>query len=111
LERNDVTPTIDVGPLSALRAARVQVVPAVAAPDNDAAQPRDGAELRPDASVAATGYQRDLEGLAGHLGVLAANARPAITLRQVGIDARDLPTGRAQGGGDAASSCTGSVTT
>lgn len=113
LRRDDVTPTIDVGLLRALRAGRVRVVPAVSSFRGDAVVLADGAELRPDAVVVATGFQRGLGGLVGDLGVLAAGGRPLVNadeqlaahpglfflgysnpitgnLRQLGIDARKI---------------------
>jgi putative flavoprotein involved in K+ transport len=110
---DDVTPTIDVGFLKALRAGRVRVAPAVERFTKDAVVLADGSELRPDAVVVATGFQRGLEGLVGDLGVLARTGRPLINadeqlaahpglfflgysnpitgnLRQLGIDARKI---------------------
>lgn len=111
--RDDVTPTIDVGMLKALKAGKVRVVPAVASFTEDAVVLADGAELRPDAVVVATGFRRGLEPLVGDLGVLARSGRPLINadqqlaahpglfflgysnpitgnLRQLGIDARKI---------------------
>lgn len=111
--RDDVTPTIDVGMLRALRAGRVRVVPAVASFTDDAVVLADGTELRPDAVVVATGFRRGLEPLVGDLGVLARSGRPLVNadaqlaahpglyflgysnpltgnLRQLGIDARKI---------------------
>jgi Predicted flavoprotein involved in K+ transport len=113
LRRDDVTPTIDVGLLKALRAGKVRVVAAVERFTADAVVLADGSELRPDAVVVATGFQRGLEGLVGDLGVLARTGRPLVNgdaelaahpglfflgysnpitgnLRQLGIDARRI---------------------
>jgi putative flavoprotein involved in K+ transport len=75
--RDEKIPLIDVGFLALLKAGRIQVVPAV--------EKFDGAEvfcgdrrLRPDAVIAATGYRRGLESMAGHLGVLAPGGRPLV---------------------------------
>lgn len=110
---DDVTPTIDVGFLKALRAGRVRVAPAVERFTKDTVVLADGSELRPDAVVVATGFQRGLEGLVGDLGVLARTGRPLVNadeqlaahpglfflgysnpitgnLRQLGIDARKI---------------------
>jgi putative flavoprotein involved in K+ transport len=111
--RDDVTPTLDVGLLRALKAGRVKVVPAVARFTPDAVVLSDGTELRPGAVVLATGFRRGLEPLVGKLGVLAESGRPLINadaqlaahpglyflgysnpltgnLRQLGIDATKI---------------------
>lgn len=111
--RDDVTPTLDVGMLKALREGRLTVVPAVASFTPDAVVLADGSERHPDAVVVATGFRRGLEGLVGDLGVLAGNGRPLVNadqqlaahpglyflgysnpitgnLRQLGIDARKI---------------------
>lgn len=113
LRRDDVTPTIDVGLLKALRAGKVKIVPAVASFTEDSVVLADGTEVRPDAVVVATGFERGLEGLVGDLGVLARTGRPLVNgdaqlaahpglfflgysnpitgnLRQLGIDARKI---------------------
>lgn len=78
MERDDVTPTIDVGLLAALRNGTVRVVPAVTGFTKDSVLLADGTAVHPDAVVAATGYSRALEGLVGSLGILGANGRPTI---------------------------------
>lgn len=111
--RDDVTPTIDVGLLSALKSGAVKVVAAVERFTKDAVVLTDGTELHPDAVVLATGFQRGLEPLVGDLGVLAGSGRPLINadaqlaahpglfflgysnpltgnLRQVGLDATKI---------------------
>lgn len=113
--RDDVTPTLDVGLLRALKAGRVTVVAAVSGFTPDAVVLADGTELHPDAVVLATGYRRGLEALVGGLGVLDRNGRPLVNaemqlsahpglfflgysnpltgnLRQLGIDARKIAT-------------------
>ena len=112
MERDDVTPTIDVGLLDALRSGAVKVVPAVERFTVDGVELRDGSRIAVDAVVAATGYRRGLDGLVGHLGVLAPSGRPVSdarpiahrpglfflgysnplsgNLRQLGIDARRI---------------------
>ncbi|CAN5280697.1 NAD(P)/FAD-dependent oxidoreductase [soil metagenome] len=77
--RDDVTPTIDVGLLAALRKGTVQVVPGVTGFTKDAVLLADGTSVSPDAVVLATGFSRGLEGLVGSLGVLSgAKGRPVI---------------------------------
>jgi cation diffusion facilitator CzcD-associated flavoprotein CzcO len=111
--RDDVTPTLDVGLLRALKAGRVKVVAAVDRFTTDAVVLADGTEIRPDAVVLATGYRRGLEQLVGGLGALAPGGRPLVNadaqldthrglfflgysnplagnLRQLGIDATKI---------------------
>jgi cation diffusion facilitator CzcD-associated flavoprotein CzcO len=118
--RDDVTPTIDVGLLRALKSGAVTVVAAVERFTKDAVVLADGTELHPDAVVLATGFRRGLESLVGDLGVLARTGRPLINadqqlaahpglyflgysnpltgnLRQVGLDATKIAKSVAQG--------------
>lgn len=111
--RDDVTPTIDVGMLRALKAGKLAIVPAVASFTEDAVVLADGSTRTPDAVVVATGFRRGLEELVGDLGVLQPSGRPRINadaqlaaypglfflgysnpltgnLRQLGIDARKI---------------------
>lgn len=80
--RDDVTPTIDVGLLRALKNGGVTVVAPVERFTADAVVLADGTELHPDAVVLATGFRRGLEGLVGDLGVLAGTGRPLINADQ-----------------------------
>lgn len=67
---------VDRGIGDALKAGRVEVVSAVERFAGDEVVVADGARLRPDAVIAATGYRMGLEPLVGHLGVLADDGRP-----------------------------------
>ena len=112
-ERDDVTPTIDVGLIDVVRAGTVTVVPSVESIAGHAVMLANGEVLRPETIVVATGYRRGLEPLVGHLGVIAPSGRPTINadqqapgleglyflgysnpltgnIRQVGIDARAI---------------------
>ena len=112
-ERDDVTPTIDVGLIDVVRAGTVHVVPSVESLEGETVMLANGEVLRPDAVVVATGYRRGLETIFGHLGVVAPGGRPTINaaeqapgldglyflgysnpltgnIRQVGIDARAI---------------------
>ena len=78
MERDDVTPTIDVGLIKALKARTVTVVPSVDRIADATVHLSDGSTLAPDAIVVATGYRRGLEGLVGSLDVLGDKGRPRV---------------------------------
>ncbi|MEV0448896.1 NAD(P)/FAD-dependent oxidoreductase [Streptomyces sp. NPDC050600] len=69
-------PVQDVGLVAAVKAGKVEPVAAVDSFDGDAVVLADGSRITPDAVIAATGYERALEPLLGHLGVLDARGRP-----------------------------------
>jgi cation diffusion facilitator CzcD-associated flavoprotein CzcO len=75
---DDITPTIDVGLLAALRAGKVTVVGAVESFAKDAVQLADGTSVSPDVVLVATGFRRELESLVGDLGIVAPGGRPLI---------------------------------
>lgn len=100
---------VDEGFVAHLRAGRLTVVPEISRLDGQEVVLADGARLRPDVVLAATGYRRGLEPLVGHLGVLdeaglprgGQPARPGLwftgyrvevagSLRLHGIDARRI---------------------
>lgn len=110
---DDVTPTIDVGFIDALKAGKVTIVGAVESFTADAVRLADGQEISPEVVLVATGFQRGLEPLVGALGVIAPGGRPLINaddqlpgleglfflgysnpitgnIRQVAIDARRI---------------------
>ena len=110
---DDVTPTIDVGLIDALKAGKISVVAAVESFTKDAVALADGTSVSPDVVLVATGFQRGLEPLVGDLGVVAPGGRPLINadeqlsgleglfflgysnpitgnIRQVGIDAKKI---------------------
>src|SRR5439155_7312552 len=70
LKLRHVSPTIDAGFVAAVKAGRIEVVAAVEAFDGSDVVLADGSRLQPEAVIAATGYDRGLEPLVGHLGVL-----------------------------------------
>jgi putative flavoprotein involved in K+ transport len=74
--RDDAIPLVDMGFLDALKVGQVSVVAAVVGFDGDKVLLADGTAIAPDAVIAATGYQRGLTDLVGHLGVLDATGRP-----------------------------------
>ncbi|WP_343998941.1 NAD(P)/FAD-dependent oxidoreductase [Streptomyces thermocarboxydovorans] len=69
-------PVQDVGLIDAVRSGRVEVVAAVEGFEDDKVLLADGTRIGPDAVIAATGYERGLEPLVGHLGVLDERGRP-----------------------------------
>ncbi|MFI1188864.1 flavin-containing monooxygenase [Streptomyces californicus] len=76
--RQGAIPVQDVGLIDAVRSGRVTPVAAVASFDGDTVVLADGSRLTPDTVIAATGYDRALEPLLGHLGVLDGRGRPAV---------------------------------
>jgi putative flavoprotein involved in K+ transport len=76
--RDDAIPLIDVGFLQQLKAGRIIVVPAVEGFEGEHVLLADGSRRRADAVIAATGYQRGLQPLVGHLGVLGPDGRPRV---------------------------------
>ena len=78
MERDDVTPTIDVGLINALKAGTVSVVASIDRIADATVHLSDGSTLSPDAIVVATGYRRGLEPLVGGLGVVGDKGRPRI---------------------------------
>ncbi|WP_374930004.1 hypothetical protein [Kytococcus sedentarius] len=82
--RRGTIPVQDVGIVDAIRSGRVQPVATIARFGARHVELVDGTVLRPDVVVVAAGYERGLETLVGHLGVLdqggvprAHGARPA----------------------------------
>ncbi|MFG2588431.1 flavin-containing monooxygenase [Streptomyces sp. NPDC048438] len=71
-------PVQDVGLIDAVKRGRVVPVAAVESFDGDAVALADGTRITPDAVIAATGYERALEDLVGHLGVLDSRGRPVV---------------------------------
>jgi putative flavoprotein involved in K+ transport len=74
--RRGMYPVIDSGFSRAVRSRRVLPVASVVGFDKDAVLLGDGARVRADDVVAATGYTRNLDDLVGHLDVLDANGAP-----------------------------------
>lgn len=74
--KEGATPVQDVGLIAAVKAGRVTPVATVASFDQDTVVLADGTRLTPDAVITATGYDRALEPLLGHLDVLDGQGRP-----------------------------------
>lgn len=74
--RQGAIPVQDAGLIDAVRRGRVEVVAAVDGFDGAEVLLADGSRITPEVVVAATGYDRGLEGLLGHLDVLDARGVP-----------------------------------
>ncbi|MFJ6440826.1 flavin-containing monooxygenase [Streptomyces sp. NPDC091649] len=74
--KDGATPVQDVGLTDSVKKGRVVPVATVASFDRDTVVLADGTRITPDAVIAATGYDRALEPLLGHLDVLDARGRP-----------------------------------
>ena len=70
VEKTGRIPTLADELIDAVRAGRVEVVPAVEAVEPDRVILADGSGIPPAVIIAATGFSTDLDGLVGHLGVL-----------------------------------------
>ena len=71
-----VAPAIDCGFIEALKAGEIELVGVIDRFEGPDVVLADGERLRPDAVIAATGYERGLEPLVGHLGVLRPDGHP-----------------------------------
>lgn len=71
-------PIQDVGIVDAIRSGHVEVVAAVTGIEGADVTLGDSTRIRPEVVVVATGYERGLEPLLGHLGVLAEDGRPSV---------------------------------
>ncbi|MFE0421670.1 flavin-containing monooxygenase [Streptomyces sp. NPDC058953] len=76
--RQGAIPVQDVGLVRAVRARKVEPVAALESFDGDEVVLADGSRISPDAVIAATGYERGLEKMLGHLGVLDALGGPRV---------------------------------
>jgi putative flavoprotein involved in K+ transport len=77
LRKTGMIPTIDPGHFAeAVRSRSLRVVASVEAFENDQVHLADGSSVRPDAVIAATGYDPGLVQLVGHLGVLTDERTP-----------------------------------
>jgi putative flavoprotein involved in K+ transport len=61
-----------------LKAGRIEIVAAVEGFDGSSVLLADGTRIQPEVVIAATGYQRGLEPLVGHLGVLGEDGIPLV---------------------------------
>jgi cation diffusion facilitator CzcD-associated flavoprotein CzcO len=75
LERK-VAPVVDAGFVDALKVGEVELVAAVEAFEDADVILADGTRIQPEVVIAATGYERGLDPLVGHLGVLGSDGEP-----------------------------------
>jgi cation diffusion facilitator CzcD-associated flavoprotein CzcO len=76
VEQRGRIPTLADELVSVVRAGRIDVVAAVAALEPDRVILADGTGITPEVIIAATGFDTDLGGLVGHLGVLDEHGEP-----------------------------------
>ncbi|MEU4013544.1 NAD(P)/FAD-dependent oxidoreductase [Streptomyces pseudogriseolus] len=88
--REGAIPVQDVGLIDAVRKGAVEVVTAVKGFEEGEVLLADGERVAPDAVIAATGYERGLEGLVGGLGVLDDRGRPVAHGARTPAGAPDL---------------------
>jgi cation diffusion facilitator CzcD-associated flavoprotein CzcO len=87
---------VDMEVIDAFKSKAIQVVATVESFDGDHVVLVDGSRVEPQAVVLATGYERGLEPMVGHLGVLDARGKPVVWgerpaadgLRFIGYDIR-----------------------
>ena len=78
VKRTGMIPTVDGPYVQAVKQRSVQVVPAVERFNEGGVELADRSRLEADAVIAATGYERALEPLVGHLGILTEDGHPAV---------------------------------
>lgn len=83
-------PVVDRGFVSALKAGKIEVVPAVTGLDGSRVTLADGRQVEPQVLIAATGYRHGLEPLVGHLGVLSPTGKPVCVRGEENAAARGL---------------------
>ncbi|MFM9368321.1 flavin-containing monooxygenase [Streptomyces sp. Da 82-17] len=83
--RQGAIPVQDVGLIDAVRGGRVTPVAAVESFAGEKVALTDGTVLTPEAVIAATGYDRGLGRLVGHLNVLDPEGRPLRTSPEQGL--------------------------
>ncbi|GHB14227.1 flavin-containing monooxygenase [Streptomyces chryseus] len=76
--REGAIPVQDAGLIAAVKRGAVEPVAAVESFEQDKVVLADGTRISPRAVIAATGYQRALDGLVGDLGVLDGRGRPVV---------------------------------
>ena len=79
LKTTSQAPACDAGFVSAVKAGRITVIPAVEGFDGPDVLLADGARTQADAVIAATGYRRALEPLLGDLDVIDERGAPRVS--------------------------------
>jgi putative flavoprotein involved in K+ transport len=77
-KKRHVSALIDAGFVKALKDGKLELVAAVEGFDGPEVVLADGSRLQPQVVIAATGYNRNLPGIVGHLGVLDEYGLPAL---------------------------------
>ena len=88
--RDDVVPIIDVGTIELIKQGKIEVVAGVVEFDGADVVLADGSRIQPDAVVSCAGYQRGLEPLVGHLGLIGEKGRPIVHGPDMAESAPDL---------------------
>jgi len=78
IRREHQSPLVDSGFVAALRAGRIELVPAVEGFEDADVLLAGGERIRPEVVIVATGYSAELEPLVGHLGVLDSAGYPDV---------------------------------
>jgi putative flavoprotein involved in K+ transport len=76
IQERAVGPAIDEGFVDAVKAGRIEIVPAVVAFEGDDVLLADDSRVQPEVVICATGYRRGLEEVVGHLDVLDERGMP-----------------------------------
>jgi len=82
-KQRHVSALIDAGFVEALEQGKLELVSAVERFDGPEVVLADGEHLRPDVVIAATGYERNLPRVVGHLGILDQHGVAALDGKQV----------------------------
>jgi putative flavoprotein involved in K+ transport len=82
-KQRHVSSLIDAGFVEALRQGKLELVDAVERFDGAEVVLADGVRLRPQVVIAATGYERNLPRVVGHLGILDEHGVAALDGKQV----------------------------
>jgi cation diffusion facilitator CzcD-associated flavoprotein CzcO len=77
-ERDKVPAIVDKEAIEAIKDGRIEVVAAVESLDSGGVELADGTRIEPASVICATGFQRALEPLVGHLGVLGQRGMPRV---------------------------------
>jgi cation diffusion facilitator CzcD-associated flavoprotein CzcO len=88
--KRHVSALIDAGFIQALKDGRLELVAAVDRFEGPEVLLVDGSRLRPQVVIAATGYDTNLPGIVGHLGVLNGHGLPALNGKP--LRAREHPS-------------------